>query len=55
MRLDDYDDPEDLQHLVCDFAGHDWQDAGGGLLICSVCEEEMWDEAPDPPNDGGWW
>lgn len=27
---------------VCEFAGHDWADAGGGLLICINCQEEKW-------------
>jgi hypothetical protein len=28
----------------CKLSGHDWQDAGGGLEICSLCEGERWAE-----------
>ena len=27
---------------VCAYAGHEWANAGGGLLICTVCDEEKW-------------
>lgn len=27
---------------ICDFAGHDWSDAGGGLEICTECQAERW-------------
>jgi hypothetical protein len=27
---------------LCEYAGHDWADAGGGLLICVVCRSERW-------------
>jgi hypothetical protein len=26
----------------CDYADHEWADAGGGLLICMNCQEEKW-------------
>jgi len=26
----------------CEFAGHEWRDAGGGLEICVLCEAERW-------------
>lgn len=29
---------------VCDFAGHEWGDAGGGLEICTVCQAERWSD-----------
>jgi hypothetical protein len=38
-------DPEE----VCEYAGHEWGDAGGGLLICAVCQAEKW--APEPATD----
>lgn len=25
---------------ICDFAGHDWEDMGGGMQICSECLTE---------------
>lgn len=28
---------------VCAFAGHEWEDAGGGMLICAVCTAEKWE------------
>ena len=55
VRADDYDPPLTEEQMVscpdefviddapmCDFAGHEWADAGGGLLICAVCEAEKW-------------
>lgn len=24
----------------CEYAGHEWVDAGGGLVICAVCQAE---------------
>lgn len=27
---------------VCEFDGHEWTDAGGGLLICGRCLVEAW-------------
>ena len=29
---------------VCEHAGHEWADAGGGLAICVVCQAEEWRE-----------
>lgn len=34
----------DEDEAYCDHAGHDWQEAGGGLEICSICEEERWQD-----------
>lgn len=34
----------------CEYSGHDWQDAGGGLEICMICEAERW--ADDTPSRG---
>jgi hypothetical protein len=32
---------------LCDYSGHDWADAGGGLEICMACQAERWaDETP---------
>lgn len=31
-----------LAEDVCDQAGHDWADAGGGLEICGWCAAERW-------------
>jgi hypothetical protein len=31
--------------IECDFLGHSWMDAGGGLEFCGLCEAERW--APD--------
>jgi hypothetical protein len=33
---------------VCEYAGHEWADAGGGLLICEVCTAEKWEGERDP-------
>jgi len=30
---------------TCDFAGHEWEDMGGGMEVCSECFAER--EAPD--------
>jgi hypothetical protein len=27
-----------LADVVCEYAGHEWVDAGGGVDICGVCE-----------------
>lgn len=27
---------------ACEGAGHHWAEAGGGLLICLICEAEQW-------------
>jgi hypothetical protein len=41
---------DDVRHqhaergLACSYAGHEWADAGGGLLICALCEAEEWDD-----------
>lgn len=32
---------------ICDFAGHDFEDAGGGLEICTECETERQIEQAD--------
>lgn len=34
-------DPDEF----CDHAGHQWVPAGGGMLICAVCEETQWEES----------
>lgn len=34
--------------LACEYAGHDWAPAGGGLLICTQCRSEKWDDALPP-------
>jgi hypothetical protein len=41
--------------MTCDHTGHDWADAGGGLLICLACEAEEWDGETDVacPAAGG--
>ena len=26
----------------CEYVGHEWCDAGGGLEVCAVCEAEQW-------------
>jgi hypothetical protein len=37
--------PEPLSAAeMCEYAGHEWGDAGGGLRICLVCEAEEWAE-----------
>lgn len=35
-------DMDSRSELICDEAGHDFQEAGGGMLICSVCLAEQW-------------
>ena len=25
---------------ICEFAGHEWEDAGGGVEICTECQTE---------------
>lgn len=32
-----------IEGETCDYAGHEWADAGGGLSICLVCEAEKFD------------
>ncbi len=34
-----------VRREVCEFDGHEWDDAGGGLLICMRCEAEKWEAA----------
>lgn len=29
-------------HADCGYAGHEWEPAGGGLLICVNCTAEKW-------------
>lgn len=36
---------------VCRKAGHAWAPAGGGMLICGICEETQWDDAASPRKD----
>jgi hypothetical protein len=38
--------------VVCDFAGHEYADAGGGLEICVECQAERW-VAPDEFTGAG--
>jgi hypothetical protein len=33
-------------HSDCGYVGHEWEPAGGGLLICVNCTSEKWDDAP---------
>lgn len=40
--------------LLCEYAGHEWVPAGGGLLICAVCEDEKWATSGEQPGGGGW-
>jgi hypothetical protein len=44
-RRDGWDEPDGL---TCEYAGHEWRAAGGGLEICTLCEDERWadDEPP---------
>jgi hypothetical protein len=35
--------------VVCEFAGHEWEDAGGGLEICVECQVERWAERDGEP------
>ena len=30
--------------LACEWEGHLWEDAGGGLYICMRCHDEQWEE-----------
>jgi hypothetical protein len=48
-HIDDaLDEMEVNRELVCDYVGHEWTPAGGGLLICAECLAEQWDEnGPD--------
>lgn len=32
---------------ICEFDGHEWGEAGGGLLICLRCEAEKWADLED--------
>jgi hypothetical protein len=34
----------EARETVCEFDGHEWAEAGGGLLICLRCEDEKWDD-----------
>lgn len=50
--MDDYDIDAIIDGMaeddVCEYVGHEWSNAGGGLLICTECFEEMW----EPDSDG---
>jgi hypothetical protein len=37
-------DMEANAETICEHAGHEWGDAGGGLLICTVCTAEKWED-----------
>jgi hypothetical protein len=39
-QAEELDAQEAAQKAVCDHAGHEWVDAGGGLSICSQCGKE---------------
>lgn len=39
-------DMEQNGPAICEYAGHEWTSAGGGLLICAVCTAEKWDDEP---------
>jgi hypothetical protein len=36
---------------ICEHVGHEWGDAGGGLLICMRCETEKWAGKSWVPSD----
>ena len=38
--------------LSCEFAGHSWRDAGGGLEICALCEVVRWATDDEEDTDG---
>lgn len=42
--LDAFADMERNEATSCAYVGHEWGDAGGGLLICVVCTAEKWSE-----------
>lgn len=33
------------RETICEHAGHEWEDMGGGMQICVVCTEER--DGPD--------
>jgi hypothetical protein len=33
---------KEARDTVCEFDGHEWAEAGDGLLICLRCEDEKW-------------
>lgn len=44
---------------ICEFEGHEWSSAGGGLLMCMRCAAERWAEAGEVDDEegrqeGGW-
>jgi hypothetical protein len=41
------------RELSCEHAGHDWAPAGGGLMVCMLCEVERWDDELDPDERTG--
>ena len=41
--LDDYAPYDDLVEDDCEFSGHIWEHAGGGLYMCMMCPAEKWD------------
>lgn len=36
-----------MNNIICEFSGHEWQDAGGGLEICITCQSEQWSQEDD--------
>lgn len=40
-------------HERCNHVGHLWDEAGGGLELCLVCEAERWAEGPDEFTGAG--
>jgi hypothetical protein len=49
--LDALADMEKDGREICEHVGHDWGDAGGDLLICTVCTAEKWALSPDGLTD----
>lgn len=39
-----YEAEQDQAEQICEFAGHEWGDAGGGLQVCLRCEAESWEQ-----------
>ncbi len=46
-------DQMDPETYICDFSGHDYVDAGGGLEICITCQTERWAERDDEFTGAG--
>lgn len=40
-----------FENIQCEYAGHSWTKAGGGLEICIICHAEQWQDDDNLTED----